>query len=281
MSQVLLGQVCLDIYTRSRRIVPGCGILHNAFHLQRAGHNPLLITRVGRADSRELWRFFAHNQIRVLPDLVENAGQSASIEVAVTDSGEAVISNPVDGVWGNVRLTPLETDIISRATYLHTVLVKNLHAEFLRLARAGKLAAPLVSADFLDLRDFTLEQLSQFLPYVDIAFIGWKGDPADPFLAQIEQLARTQNVMTVITMGSRGIWLFDALTTGSFQKKWYAVDPVPVQANTNGCGDAFIGWFLAEYWLSRDRERAITRGQDGGRLATGWHFALPADAYPP
>jgi sugar/nucleoside kinase (ribokinase family) len=253
MSDVLLGQVCLDIYTRTGRVVPGCGILHNACHLQRAGNNSLLITRIGRENSRELWQFFEHNHIRVLPDLVEETGQSASIEVAVTDSGEAIISNPVDGVWRNFRLNPAE----------------------------AKLADPLVSADFLDLRDFTPESIARFLPAVDIAFIGWKGDPADSFINEIERLARAHNTMIVVTMGSRGIWLFDALLPAAFQRQWVPVESVPVRENTNGCGDAFIGWFLAEYWRSGNREQAIARGKIGGRQATTWRLALPDDAYPP
>ncbi len=281
MSDVLLGQVCLDIYTRTGRVVPGCGILHNACHLQRAGNNSLLITRIGRKNSWELWRFFEHNHIRVLPDLVEETGQSASIEVAVTDSGEAIISNPVDGVWRNFRLNPAEETIISRAKHLHAVLVKNIHAEFIRLGYEGKLADPLVSADFLDLRDFTPESIARFLPAVDIAFIGWKGDPADSFIDEIERLARSHNTMIVVTMGSRGIWLFDALSPADFQKQWIAVESVPVRENTNGCGDAFIGWFLAEYWRSGNREQAIARGKIGGRQATTWRLALPDDAYPP
>ena len=85
--------------------------------------------------------------------------------------------------------------------------------------------------------------------------------------------------MVVLTLGDRGIQVFDSLTTGQLQSHFFAVDKIEVQENTNGCGDAFIAYFLAKYWRSRNLEQAITHGKIGGMEATRWKFALPDWAY--
>jgi sugar/nucleoside kinase (ribokinase family) len=54
---------------------------------------------------------------------------------------------------------------------------------------------------------------------------------------------------------------------------------VPVAGSTNGCGDAFISYFLAEYWRSYNLARALAQGKEGGALATRWRYALPDGAY--
>ena len=89
MRNVLFGVVCVDIYTRSGEVRPGCGILHNAYHLQQLGNHPLLLTRLGHDYAALFQDFFARNQIQVLPDGLIEEGACPSIEVALQDSGEA------------------------------------------------------------------------------------------------------------------------------------------------------------------------------------------------
>ncbi len=57
------------------------------------------------------------------------------------------------------------------------------------------------------------------------------------------------------------------------------MQPVPVRGSTNGCGDAFIAYFLADYWRHHDVEQAIAHGMTGGARATEWVYALPGEAY--
>lgn len=42
MSNVLWGVVCLDHYTGADELLPGCGILHNAYHFSNSAHRPCL-----------------------------------------------------------------------------------------------------------------------------------------------------------------------------------------------------------------------------------------------
>jgi sugar/nucleoside kinase (ribokinase family) len=279
MHNLLFGVACVDIYTTSAIRRPGCGILHNAYHLQQLGSRPLLLTRIGATDSALFRAFFNRNHIAVLDDLLLGAGpDSASIEIAVQPSGEAVISNFVLGVWENFRLHPAEEAHLAQADHLHTVLAKGVPPEFLRASRAGLLQNALVSADFLSFRGFTLESFAELLAWLDVAFIGWKDDPAHPTLTAVQQITAQRRALAVITLGERGVLVLDG-RTGAAERRFFAVDAVPVRHNTNGCGDAFIACFLHEYWRSRNLEAAVEHGKIGGALATGWPHALPETAY--
>lgn len=274
MSRVLLGVVCLDIYTRTGDIRPGCGILHNAYHLQQLGSQPLLITRIGPAHSSVFFDFFRRNRIAILPDCLAPAGRSASIQIEVQPSGEAVMSNFDQGVWADFRLTPAEETALANAKNIHLVLARGVAPEFVRLAAAGQLAGAHVSADFLSFRDFSVESFAGLLEHIHLAFIGWKGELADPTLAEIAAVARRLNRVVVVTLGERGVQVFNGPTA-----EFFPVRPVAVTGNTNGCGDAFISYFLHDYWRSGNLSQAVAHGQLGGAAATAWRYALPDSAY--
>jgi len=279
MQNVLFGLVCRDIYTHTAEARPGCGLLHNAFHLQKLGSRPLLLTRLGRDDATLFLEFFRRNNIAVLPDALIANGASPSIKITVQPTGEAVMSAFSPGVWHNFRLHPAEEAALARARHVHSVLVAGVTPHLLQLSRAGTLSGALVSADLLSFRNFTVESFAQLLPHLDVAFIGWKGDAADPTLAEIRQVTAQHSALVVVTLGERGVQVFDSRTPGAFRSPFFAVQPVAVTHNTNGCGDAFIAHFLHEYWRSRNLAQAVEQGKIGGAHATRWPHALPESAY--
>lgn len=280
MSNVLFGAVCLDIYNQGEYRRPGCGILHNAYHLQKLGANPLLITRIGEQQAAFFLDFFHTHQIAILPEQITAPGAPASIYIRLEPSGEAQMSHFAPGVWHDFLLTAQEEEKMAQATNLHMVMLHEVAPEFLRLSVAGKLKQTLISADFLALHHFSMAQFVQMLAHVHIAFIGWRGALDDPMLETIRTAAQDQRTLVIITFGAQGIQVFDGLTTSQLQTYFFPVEAVPVLGNTNGCGDAFISYFLAEYWPSHNLEAAISQGKIGGALATAWPFALPATAYP-
>jgi len=280
MSNVLFGAVCLDIYNQGEYRRPGCGILHNAYHLQKLGADPLLITRIGAQQARFFLDFFHTHQIAILSEQITAPGSAASIHIQLDPSGEAKMSHFAPGVWQDFRLTAQEAEKLEQSTNLHMVMLHEVAPEFLRLHTAGKLQQTLVSADFLALQHFSIEQFVQLLAHVHLAFIGWRGALDDPMLETIRAAAQAQRTLVIITLGARGIQVFDGLATPQVQTHFFPVEEVPVLGNTNGCGDAFISYFLAEYWPHHNLEVAIARGKIGGALATTWPFALPAAAYP-
>jgi sugar/nucleoside kinase (ribokinase family) len=275
MNKVLWGVICVDRYTQTGIQRPGCGILHNAWHLQKLGDAPLLLSRIGPDTAALFHRFCHRHAITVLPELVAPHGPSASIDIAVQPSGEAVISNFNRGVWTDFRLTAGEESRLAQADNVHLVLAEGVLPEFVRVSRHGLLHRACVTADLLSFKNFTPASFDQLLPHLNVAFIGWKGDRFDPALRAIKQVAARHEALVVITLGERGIELVGRHASPRF----FAVEPVPVIGNTNGCGDAFIAWFLHQYWRSGNPEQAIEHGKRGGAQATRWQFALPDEAY--
>lgn len=278
MQDVLFGVVCLDHYTNVGVVRPGCGILHNAYHLRQLGHDPLLITRIGNADGEPVLDFVWRNRICTLADFAA-PGTTAAIAITLLDNREAQIDNFRAGVWSNFHLTPAEEAQLAGAHHLHMVMVGRTVDEFLRLRRAGKLTNTFVSADFLAQQDFPVDRLVALLAQVDLAFIGWPGRADDPQLAAIGQGAIDARMLLVITLGAQGALLYDGTTPGRGHPQFFPVTPESVRGSTNGCGDAFISYFLAEYWRSHNLAQAMVAGQAGGALATQWFFALPTAAY--
>ena len=275
MSNVLWGVVCLDHYTATGQLLPGCGILHNAYHLKQLGASPQLVTRLGSDDSAVLERFLIDHHIAVHPDHLLTPGPCARIEVSVDASGAARVYDFEPGVWADYRLTPAQEACLAAAQHLHVVLTAPVLGEFRRLCVQGSLDCPLVSADFLALYDFDVTSFAETVGCVDVAFVGWQGALDDPVLQELVRATQVVGVLGIFTLGERGILVCEPACAPRLER----VDVVAVTGSTNGCGDAFISYFLAEYWRSRDLEHALERGKYGGALATTWQHALPEAAY--
>jgi sugar/nucleoside kinase (ribokinase family) len=111
---------------------------------------------------------------------------------------------------------------------------------------------------------------------VDLAFVGWPGSPDDDEVAGLREIVTRLGKRLVVTFGSQGVLAVDG-TTG---RQWsIPVTPVAVAGTTVGCGDAFIAYFLAEWWRSADMDAAVERGKVGGALPTAWVRPLPDEAY--
>lgn len=275
MSNVLWGVVCLDHYTSTDELLPGCGILHNVYHLQQLGAAPLLLTRLGSDDAEIVMHFLATHQIAAVTADLLAPGACARIEVAVAATGAARVFGFDPGVWSNYHLKPHEEQTLTTARHLHVVLTAPVIAEFTRLGAQGAFADTLVSADFLALYDFDTISFTETLRYVDVAFVGWQGAIDDPRLQTLAQAAAATRTLTLFTLGERGLLLCEPGVPPRLER----VQAVPITGSTNGCGDAFISYFLAEYWRSRDLGLALEQGKHGGALATTWRYALPDEAY--
>lgn len=275
MSNVLWGVVCLDHYIASDELFPGCGILHNAYHLQQLGAAPRLLTRLGADDAATVTHFLTTHQIAVATGDLLAPGVCARIEIAVDATGVARVYDFTPGVWAEYRLSVVEEQTLTAARHIHIVLTAPVIPEFMRLGAQGSFAGALVSVDFLALYDFDEGSFAAALRYVDIAFVGWQGAVDAPALQRLAAAATATGTLAIFTLGERGVLVCEPDATPRLEP----VQAIPVTGSTNGCGDAFISHFLAEYWCSHDLARAIEQGKFGGALATAWRYALPDAAY--
>ena len=183
----------------------------------------------------------------------------------------------VQGVCADLRFTIEEERALAGARHLHAILVEGVITEIGRLGAAGRLEHLEVVADFLGFRHYTLDRFRDTMRWVDLAFVGWPGSPDDDTVAGLRDVAVDLGKRVVITFGSQGVLAVDGTDAG---REWtIPVTAAAVSGTTVGCGDAFIAYFLAEWWRSADLVAAVERGKVGGALPTAWVRPLPDEAY--
>ncbi|MCA9920177.1 MAG: hypothetical protein KC445_19600 [Anaerolineales bacterium] len=274
---ILLGAASLDIYRENGLILPGGGCLNMAYHWRQLGVPHLFMTRIG-ADGEPVFRdFFQRHQIAYLAESWVENGRSPSIDIAFLPDRQIYMDNFVEGVLADFRLKPAEVAMLAQAERVHTVLVDSVEREVHRLAEKGVWERPFLSADFLDFRHLNLARFAKMMPLLDLGFMGWPGALDDPLLPQLRQIVFDLGKLLVVTLGSQGVWVWDGRSAA--QEWFYNVEAIPVQGSTVGCGDAFIAYFLAEFWHTGDLNVAVAQGKVGGARATGWKRPLPESAY--
>jgi sugar/nucleoside kinase (ribokinase family) len=182
-------------------------------------------------------------------------------------------------VWADLAWTDEERAAIAAGRRLHAVLVEPVIAALERGAADGSLAHLELSVDFLGFRHYTVERFARTLALVDLGFVGWPGEPSDPTVTGLATVTRDLGRRLVVTFGSRGVLVVDGRT--GVPDVFVPVDAVEVWGTTVGCGDAFIAWFLAEWWRSGDLVAAVEHGKVGGARTTAWERPLPDEAYGP
>ena len=260
-------------------MLPGGGALNMAWHLRGEPDPPCLLTRVGD-DRPDVFRAFLarHGIVHPQASLVA-PGASSSIDIVIRPDLQPWMDNFVEGVWADYRTTPGEQALVAGAGLVHLVLVEGAIRELERLDAAGTLAGPEVTADFLGFRHYTVDRFAATMRAVDVGFVGWPGEPDDPEVAGIRDVAHALGRLVVVTLGAREVLVFDGRPGG--EDRVVPVVPVPVRGTTVGCGDAFIAGFLAAWRGSRDVVAAVERGKAMGAGATAWRRPLPDEAYGP
>jgi sugar/nucleoside kinase (ribokinase family) len=275
---LLLGALSLDRYRPDGPILPGGGALNMAWHWRTLKLPFRLITRVGAGEAELFLDMLDRHGIDhgSVASIVRD-GPSASIDVEFQADRQPWMDHYVQGVCGDLRFTAHEERLLEGARRLHAILVEGVIAEIGRLGAAGRLEHVEVAADFLGFRHYTLERFADTMRLVDVAFVGWPGSPAD---AEVDELARVVTELrkrAVVTFGSQGVLVVDG-TAGDVRRS-IPVTRTPVRGTTIGCGDAFIAYFLAEWWRTGDLVAAAEYGKVGGALPTAWVRPLPDPAY--
>jgi len=272
---LLLGPASLDRYLQQGLVLPGGGALNMAYHWAHAGFPFHFISRIGDDHPEVFLEFFRRHGIEHSPSIVA-AGASASIDIVMGDDRQPWMDNFVEGVWADFRLTPDEEATLGGARRLHAVLVEPVAREVHRLGDAGALAHLTLSGDFLSFRHYTVERFAQTMELLDIGFVGWPGSPDDSTVRGIGAVAIELRRLAVVTLGSRGVLVFDGRAGA---ERSVPVDAVEVVGTTVGCGDAFIAAFLASLWTDADVATAVEVAKAAGAAATTWLRPLPDEAY--
>jgi sugar/nucleoside kinase (ribokinase family) len=278
-SSLLLGAASLDIYLGRDLVLPGGGVLNMAWHLRDEADPWHLLTRVGDDRPDVFLEFLGRHGIAHSAASIVGRGASASIDIKIQPDLQPHMDNFVEGVWAAYRSTPDEERLIAGARRLHLVLVEGAIRELDRLWAAGHTEGLEVSADFLGFRHYTVERFAATMRAVDVGFVGWPGALDDPVVGGIRDVAHGLGRLVVVTLGSRGVRVFDGRPGA--EDRFVPVRAVPVAGTTVGCGDAFVAAFLASWRRAPDVVAAVEAGKVAGAATTAWRRPLPDEAYGP
>jgi sugar/nucleoside kinase (ribokinase family) len=275
---LLLGALSLDRYLPDGPVLRGGGALNVGWHWRSLGLPFHLITRVGDREAGTFLDMLDRHAISYTTSIVA-PGPSASIDIEFLPDRQPWMDNYVQGVCGDLRFTPEEETALASARRIHGILVEGVIAELGRLGADGRLDHLEVTADFLGFRHYTLERFADTMRWVDLAIVGWPGAPSDQAVAGLARTVTDLGKRLVVTFGAQGVLVVDGPNRGATTS--IPVTPVPVTGTTIGCGDAFIAYFLAEWWRTGDLVAAVEQGKVGGALPTAWVRPLPDAAYGP
>ncbi len=275
---LVLGALSLDRYLPDGRVLPGGGALNVGWHWRSLDRPFHLITRVGDREAPMFLEMLDRHAISYTGSIVA-AGPSASIDIEFLPDRQPWMDNYVQGVCGDLMFTLEEETALAGARRLHAILVEGVIAELGRLGAGGQLDHLEVTADFLGFRHYTLERFADTMRWVDLAFVGWPGDPDDETVAGLRGIVTDLGKRLVVTFGSDGVLVVDGSAGGI--ERFIPVTPIEVEGTTIGCGDAFIAYFLAKWSRTGDLVAAAEQGKVGGALPTAWVRSLPDAAYGP
>ena len=278
-SSLLLGAASLDIYLGRDLVLPGGGVLNMAWHLRDEPDPWHLLTRVGDDHPDVFLDFLARHGIVHSAGSITGRGPSASIDIVIQPDLQPFMDNFVEGVWATYRSTPEEEALVAGARRLHLVLVEGAIRELDRLHAAGLTEGPRSPRTSSGFRHYTVERFARTMRAVDVGFVGWPGALDDPVVTGLRRVAHDLARLVVVTLGSRGVQVFDGRPGG--EDCVIPVLPVTVRGTTVGCGDAFVAAFLAAWRRSPDVLAAVEAGKVAGAAATAWRRPLPDEAYGP
>jgi sugar/nucleoside kinase (ribokinase family) len=273
---VLLGALSLDRYLPDGPVLPGGGALNVGWHWRSLGLPFTLITRVGDGEADLFLDMLERHDIDHVPGSIVTDGPSASIDIEFLPDRQPWMDHYVQGVCGDLRFTPEEEHLLGGARRLHAILVEGVIAELERQGKAGRLAHLEVVADFLGFRHYTVDRFADTMRWVDLAIVGWPGEPGDATVTALRGVVRDLGKRLVVTFGAKGVLVVDGVAG---LERSVAVTPSPVAGTTIGCGDAFIAYLLADWWRNGDLIGAVEQGKVGGALPTAWVRPLPDAAY--
>jgi sugar/nucleoside kinase (ribokinase family) len=273
---LLLGALGLDRYQPDGPVLPGGGALNVAWHWRTLGFPFELVSRVGDREAALFLDMLDRHGIEHTPSIVAS-GPSASIDIEFLPDRQPWMDNYVEGVCADLRFSDREERALAGARRLHGILVEGVITELGRIGAAGRLDHLEVAADFLGFRHYTLERFADTMRWVDLAIVGWPGTAEDDAVGGLISIVSDLGKRLVVTFGSQGVLVVDGPAAGAVTR--IPVTPAPVSGTTVGCGDAFIAYFLAEWWRSGDLVAAVERGKIGGALPTAWIRPLPDHAY--
>jgi sugar/nucleoside kinase (ribokinase family) len=251
-----VGDITFDIYPQIGKTFVGGSSVTSAVWARRLGADAGIVAAVGEDARRsDLFALLAREGIDAA-HVHLRPGRTSNIQITTDARGEKHFSGWDAGVLADFHLDAADQAFIADASAALLVLydqTRHLLPEFARIrGRVSKIA------DFGDLGFFgkSLALVEEFLPDLDLVFLGLDAERDAALIDRARALARDSQKVFVVTLGARG----SLVCVGGSEFRQDAPQ-VPV-VDATGAGDSFAAGFIVEYWQSGNAVRALQRGTE-------------------
>ena len=253
MKVVYVGDCGVDDY--SGKLYPGgCG-LNVAYYANQAGLKIDLVSCIGNDENGNVPLDIVKKMQLDISYIHRLNGKTSKQSISVLPDGEKKFITYDPGVISGFRLNQGDIKFIKEHDILLTIYYSQISHLFNEVMGINFSGTKII--DFMDGKDFRkdINFVKKYVNWWDIGFFGLSyQDKA--FINGLIQLAKDLKKKVVITLGSQGSLIV-------WNKKIFRQKVKPIAAvDTTGCGDAYLGGFLAEWFKSRNIRPAMTIGKE-------------------
>ncbi|MBL8839311.1 MAG: fructoselysine kinase [Alphaproteobacteria bacterium] len=256
-----LGDNTVDTYVDSGLQFPGGNAVNVAVLCRRLGARSAYLGCLGGDEAGDLLRDALAAEGVDVARCRRIDGANARARIA-HNGGDRRFIGSTPGVRGRYDLADADYAYIARHDLTHSSIYSELEPDLPRIAAA----APLLSFDFSE--RWTLDYLARTLPYLDIAFLSYPGQPDAACTALLAACADRDVDVAVITRGAAG-----AIAHIDGQLLRQGVVPTTV-VDTLGAGDGFIAGFLMALLAGAAPADCLLRGAENAARICTWQGAF-------
>ena len=253
MKVVYVGDCGVDDY--SGKLYPGgCG-LNVVYYSNQAGLKIDLVSCVGNDENGNIPLDIVKKMELDVSHIHRLNGVTPKQLIRILPDGEKKFISYDPGVISGFRLNREDIKFIKEHDILLTIYYSQIRHLFNEVVGINFSGTKII--DFMDGKDFKkdINFVKKYADWWDIGFFGLSFTDKI-FINDLILLAKNKKKKIVITLGSVGslvIW-----ENKIFRQK---MKPLKV-VDTTGCGDAYLGGFLAEWFKSRNIRPAMTIGKE-------------------
>lgn len=276
---VCFGEVLWDILPD--KSLPGGAPMNVAYHLQKLGLRPAMISRIGADEyGNKLIEMLSGNQLSTAFIQVDQQHETGLVYAKPGATNEMTYDIVYPSAWDFIEQQPALHDLVNNASYFVFGSLATRHFTS-RETLYTLLEAPTTKVLDINLRQPYYDQpgVEALLQKADILKLNeseleiiasWYGTyPAKELQIQLLQ-DRFAIETVIVTMGADGAMV--ARSGQYFYNPSYKVEV----ADTIGSGDAFLAGFLSQLYNKASMQEALDYASGLGALIASYHGACPA-----
>ena len=249
MKLLVLSCFCVDFFPQLDQFLVGGNALNVGFSSMRQQDLKVsLMGAVGSDRFGEKIKSFAKAHGMDTSYLHQVVGATANNKIFLDTKGDRYFKEDSwqGGVWQDYRLSQEDRRHLHEADLVATTIHDSIVYEVIAEKKKGRF---MLAIDFHD--DPYQESWEAIIPYIDIFFMSGRED----MLPRLAAWSRQYNGLFVATLGAAGSVVYNK---GECYKM--AAEATEKVIDTTGCGDSYLGAFIADYYVSHDVLCAMTAG---------------------